>query len=236
MSTISEESFQHVQGSTCRDLWLAREHAYVPHTSLSEWRFKTQLLKIQMKGDETSAAYFSRVQKHANALANIGQPMSKKGIFMLMGDFQPSGKIHHCLSCFITHGYQPMVSRQLNVQNAFLHGDLKKNVSCVSTLQVLVRSQTGTERLVSRIFSALISLGFRGSKTNPSLFFYSIHGTVMYILVYVDDIILTDNNNKVINYVVHRVGPSFAVQDMGSLSYFMGCVELPILFYLNENA
>ncbi|KAJ9567551.1 hypothetical protein OSB04_003517 [Centaurea solstitialis] len=33
MSTISEASFQHVQGTTSRDLWLALERANAPHTS-----------------------------------------------------------------------------------------------------------------------------------------------------------------------------------------------------------
>lgn len=73
-----------------------------------------------------------------------------------------------------------------------------------------------------RLSSALISLGFRGSKTDPSLFIYSAHGTLLYMLVYVDDIILTGNNNKAIDHIVHSLSRSFAVQDMGPLSYFLG--------------
>ena len=37
-----------------------------------------------MKGDETSAAYLTKAQEYDNALANIGQPMSEKDIFMLV--------------------------------------------------------------------------------------------------------------------------------------------------------
>ncbi|KAJ9567488.1 hypothetical protein OSB04_003454 [Centaurea solstitialis] len=84
MSTISEASFQHVQGTTSRDLWLALERAYAPHTSSREFTLKTQLLKTQMTGDETSAAYLTRAQEYASALANIGQPMSEKDIVMLV--------------------------------------------------------------------------------------------------------------------------------------------------------
>lgn len=73
-----------------------------------------------------------------------------------------------------------------------------------------------------RLSSALISLGFRGSKTDPSLFIYSDHGTIMYMLVYVDDIILTRNNNRAIDHIVYSLSKSFAVQDMGPLSYFLG--------------
>lgn len=73
-----------------------------------------------------------------------------------------------------------------------------------------------------RLSSALISLGFQGSKTDPSLFIYSAHGTLLYMLVYVDDIILTGNNNKAIDHIVHSLSRSFAVKDMGPLSYFLG--------------
>lgn len=84
MSTISEASFQHVQGTTSRDLWLTLERAYAPHTSSREFTLKTQLLKIQMKGDETSSAYLARAQEYVTALANIEQPMSEKDIVMLV--------------------------------------------------------------------------------------------------------------------------------------------------------
>lgn len=65
-------------------------------------------------------------------------------------------------------------------------------------------------------------IGFRGSRTDPSLFIYSNRGTLLYMLVYVDDIILTGNNQQAIDQVIHKLSNMFAVQDMGSLSYFLG--------------
>ena len=127
--------------------------------------------------------------------------------------------------------------RQLDVQNAFLHGDLKETVYLQQPqgfvdprkpdhVCLLHKSLYGLKQAprawFQRLSSALISLGFRGSKTDPSLFIYSAHGTIMYMLVYVDDIILTGNNNKAIDHVVHRLSRSFAVHDMGPLSYFLG--------------
>jgi hypothetical protein len=42
------------------------------------------------------------------------------------------------------------------------------------------------------------------------------------MLVYVDDIILTGNNNLAISQVVDRLSHTFAIQDMGDLSYVLG--------------
>ncbi|MFS7966263.1 putative transcription factor interactor and regulator CCHC(Zn) family [Helianthus anomalus] len=82
-STVSEESFQHVQGKTSREIWLSLERAYAPVTSSHEFTLKSQLLRITMKGDEKPAEYLSRAQEYATALANIGEPMKDKDIVIL---------------------------------------------------------------------------------------------------------------------------------------------------------
>jgi len=83
ISTISEASFQHVQGKTSRDLWLSLERAYAPNNASREYMLKAKLLKIEMKGDETPIAYLSRAQEYSTALANIGEPMKDKDLVML---------------------------------------------------------------------------------------------------------------------------------------------------------
>nr|GEU52634.1 hypothetical protein [Tanacetum cinerariifolium] len=81
ISTISEASFHHVQGTTSRDLWLSLEKAYAPHSR--EYTLKTQLLRIEMHGDETPDAYLNRAQEYADALAAIGEHVKDKDLFML---------------------------------------------------------------------------------------------------------------------------------------------------------
>ncbi|GJW90145.1 nucleotide-binding alpha-beta plait domain-containing protein [Tanacetum coccineum] len=61
ISTISEASFRHVQGTTSRDLWL-----------------------IKMHGDETPDAYLNRAQEYADALATISEPVKDKDLVMLV--------------------------------------------------------------------------------------------------------------------------------------------------------
>lgn len=127
--------------------------------------------------------------------------------------------------------------RQLDIQNAFLHGDLKETVYLKQPpgfvdsqkpahVCLLHKSLYGLKQAprawFQRLSSALLSLGFRGSRTDPSLFIYCVNGTLLYMLVYVDDIILTGNNSSAIDHVVRSLSKSFAVQDMGSLTYFLG--------------
>lgn len=59
LSTISKASFQHVQGTTSRDLWLSLERAYAPNSASREYTLKTQLLRIEMKSDEPPLTYLS---------------------------------------------------------------------------------------------------------------------------------------------------------------------------------
>jgi hypothetical protein len=85
LSTISEAALQHARGTlTSRDLWLALERAYAPHTSSREYTLKTQLLRIEMKPDETPSAYLTRAHEYATALNNIGEPIKEKDLVMLI--------------------------------------------------------------------------------------------------------------------------------------------------------
>ncbi|KAD0157053.1 hypothetical protein E3N88_44702 [Mikania micrantha] len=150
-----------------------------------------------------------------------------------------STTIRVVLSLAITRGWS---LRQLDVQNAFLHGDLTETVYLSQPpgfvdpqkpdhVCLLHKSLYGLKQAprawFNRLSMALIALGFKGSKTDPSLFIYSAHRTLLYMLVYVDDIILTGNDPRAIDRVVHSLSTTFAIQDMGHLSYFLGIEIIP---------
>lgn len=42
------------------------------------------------------------------------------------------------------------------------------------------------------------------------------------MLIYLDDIIITRNNNKGIEEVIRRLNEAFALKDLGNLNYFLG--------------
>ncbi|XP_022033038.1 uncharacterized protein LOC110934158 [Helianthus annuus] len=82
ISTVSEDSYQHVQGRTSREVWLSLERAYAPNTASHEFFLKSQLLRINMKGDEKPIDYLCRAKEYATALANIGEPVKDKDLVM----------------------------------------------------------------------------------------------------------------------------------------------------------
>ncbi|GJU85793.1 putative RNA-directed DNA polymerase [Tanacetum coccineum] len=138
------------------------------------------------------------------------------------------------LSLAVSHGWS---LRQLDVQNAFLHGDLRETVYLRQPpgfvdpakphhLCLLHKSLYGLKQAprawFQRLSKALHLLGFKGSTTDPSLFIHSSAGTFLYMLVYVDDIILIGNNDTAIEHVVKSLSSTFALQDMGPHSYFLG--------------
>ena len=57
---------------------------------------------------------------------------------------------------------------------------------------------------------------------DTSLFIF-ISGTIqIYMLVYVDDIILTSTHTLVMNFLIYRMQQEFPLKDLGPLSFFLG--------------
>lgn len=80
--------------------------------------------------------------------------------------------------------------------------------------------------LVLSISDKLFHLGFRPSKADTSLFYFHNKDINIYILVYVDDIVITRSSPFVINKLVNVLSTSFPIKDLGWLSYFLGIEAL----------
>ncbi|XP_041011342.1 uncharacterized mitochondrial protein AtMg00810-like [Juglans microcarpa x Juglans regia] len=76
--------------------------------------------------------------------------------------------------------------------------------------------------LVFQTTEKLQHMGFVGSKADNSLF--TLHKTdfSIFLLIYVDDIIITGTCSAEINLVIQQLGSIFPVKDLGKLSYFLG--------------
>ncbi|GJY74359.1 putative RNA-directed DNA polymerase [Tanacetum coccineum] len=179
--------------------------------------------------------------------------LMKNGIFVAKGFRQQPGIDFHetfilvvksitiraVLSLTVTNNW-PLC--QLDVHNAFLHGNLKERVYMKQPLGfidpqrqnhlfLLHKSLYGLKQAprpwFERRSKALFDLGFKGSKTDPSLFIYSRGHTLLNILVYVDDIIVTGNNKGTIDNIISQLGSAFALKDLGPLNYILGIEIVP---------
>lgn len=55
------------------------------------------------------------------------------------------------------------------------------------------------------------------------LFFVLAQGSdLVYVLVYVDDILIIGNNSTLVDHIIKGLGLDFALKDLGSLHYFLG--------------
>jgi hypothetical protein len=138
------------------------------------------------------------------------------------------------LSLAVSRGWS---LRQIDIQNAFLHGHLNEDVYMKQPpgfidsdrpnyLCKLDKSLYGLKQAPRAWFShlsgTLLQLGFHASKADVSLFIFNKGGIQMYILIYVDDIIIVSSSSSATDRLLALLQAEFAVKDLGSLSYFLG--------------
>jgi histone deacetylase 1/2 len=129
------------------------------------------------------------------------------------------------------------------VQNVFLHGVLEEEVymrqppgfedsSKPHHVCKLDKALYGLKQepraWYSRLSTKLISLGFKASKSDTSLFIYSRNGVTIFMLIYVDDIIVTSSSSEAVTALLEDLRMEFALKDLGELSYFLGMEFTPI--------
>jgi hypothetical protein len=54
------------------------------------------------------------------------------------------------------------------------------------------------------------------------LFFFNKGGVTIFVLIYVDDIIVTSSTHNAMQVLLQQLGQEFALKDLGELSYFLG--------------
>lgn len=68
----------------------------------------------------------------------------------------------------------------------------------------------------------LVSIKFKESLSDQSLFIFSKNDVMAYFLVYVDDIVLTSSSNDFVATIIPKLDAEFTLKDLGPLCYFLG--------------
>jgi hypothetical protein len=138
------------------------------------------------------------------------------------------------LSLAVSRGW---TLRQIDVSNAFLHGFLAEDVymqqppgfedsrypSHVCKLQRAIYGLKQSPRAwYARLSARLFQLGFVPSKADTSLFIFNRSGVQVFMLVYVDDIVIAGSTPAAVEGLVRSLSDTFPIKDLGSLAYFLG--------------
>jgi hypothetical protein len=141
--------------------------------------------------------------------------------------------IHLILSLAVSNGWS---LRQLDVQNVFLHGVLEEEVytrqppgyessehpNFVCKLDKAIYGlKQAPWAWYSKLSSKLQMMSFVPSKGDTSLFFLRAKYVTVYVLVYVDDIIVASSSSKATAALLQDLERDFALKDLGDLHYFL---------------
>jgi hypothetical protein len=144
--------------------------------------------------------------------------------------------IHLVLSLALSQNWS---LHQLDLQNVFLHGVLEEEIymkqppsfsspthpGYVCKLDKAIYGLKHAPRAwYSCLSTKLIQLGFRTSNADTSLFIFRRGSVQIFLLIYVDDIIVASSCDQAIDALLNDLWSDFALKDLGQLSYFLGIV------------
>lgn len=188
----------------------------------SKWVYK-----VKHRADGTIERYKARlVAKGYNQVEGLD----------FFDTFSPVAKITTIRTLLALASINSWYLHQLDVNNAFLHGDLQEEVymsvpqgvQCSKPNQVckLLKSLYGlkqaSRKWYEKLTGFLITQGYKQSNSDHSLFTLHTNTDFTALLVYVDDVILAGTSMNEIDRIKFMLDSQFKIKDLGKLKYFLG--------------
>ncbi|PNX71343.1 retrovirus-related Pol polyprotein from transposon TNT 1-94, partial [Trifolium pratense] len=204
-------------------------------------RVKHQLSQLK---DYVCASFNDKPNQYSSAMKLELAALDKTGTWQLV-DLPPNVKPIGCrlaaklttvrlvLAIASIHRWH---LHQLDVNNAFLHGDLHEDVYMIVPPGVhtskpnqvckLIKSLYGLKQASRQWYEKLTSLlkshGYKQAYSDHSLFVKHTAASITILLVYVDDVILAGNSLSKFQHIKDALHQAFQIKDLGILKYFLG--------------
>ncbi|CAH9081989.1 unnamed protein product [Cuscuta epithymum] len=192
------------------------------HTVGCKWVYKTKL-----KSDGTLERYKARL---------VAKGYTQEEGLDYFDTFSPVVKLTTVRLLLAIATTKHWFLQQLDINNAFLHGDLLETIYMQPPPGYLSPGDTRVCKLQKSLYGlkqasrqwyyklseCLQGIGYIQSQADFSLFTKSNDNSITVLLLYVDDIILAGNDKTEINYVKDVLHNTFTIKDLGDLKYILG--------------
>ncbi|KAH9699463.1 retrovirus-related pol polyprotein from transposon RE1 [Citrus sinensis] len=143
-----------------------------------------------------------------------------------------SSTVRVILSLAVIKGWKV---RQIDVNNAFLNGDLSENVYMTQPEGFVTKEgyicklnkalyglKQAPRAWYEKLKGCLTTWQFLNSKADTSLFIKHDTRGLIIVLIYVDDILVTGPDSALLEDFIVKLSQTFALKDLGLVAYFLG--------------
>lgn len=183
-----------------------------------------------------------KVKRNANgSIERYKARLVAKGFMQVEGvDFEevfaPVSKYSTVRALLAAVAAEDLEMHQLDIKTAFLNGEIEEEVyvkqppgyeeggpGMVCHLKRALYGLRQAPRTWNiRLAKELDLLGFKKSEADPSLFIYNGKNGPIFVLVYVDDLIIAARDLDAVKRVKQQLMSVFEARDMGEATYFLG--------------
>jgi len=103
----------------------------------------------------------------------------------------------------------------------------QNQIMCVASRKPFMVSNKLPKAWFTALKVVITHLHFLQSKVDPSLFIYLTDSLKCYLLVYIDDLVITGNNPVFIADVIRHLSTQFHIKNLGDLHFFLGIEVIP---------
>lgn len=183
--------------------------------------------KIKYKADGSVERYKARL---------VAKGFTQREGFDYHETFSPVAKDVTVRTFLAIAAFRDWSLHQMDVHNAFLHGDLDEEIYMdippglrrqgESKVCRLRKSLYGLKQAFRQWYAkftdALMGAGFKQSRHDYALFTWTKGMSSIYLMIYVDDILIMGNDESAVTSLKKYLHSTFHIKDLGPPKYFLG--------------